>query len=171
MRVPRRSVLARVRLPSGAVVDVYEWGALERLLQSLGRQGQGEGQQPQERQPPGDRRGRRSSPLDSLEDCALVRAKSPGALAKAAAERGLAVYDLSELQPGLLLVCTSQWEQFVLSTAEGGREPPSAVLEAARRAVQRGAQSQEDKYYVTLLALYKAGRAAWDGGRWAPARP
>ena len=107
---------------------------------------------------------RRPSRLDDLEDCAFIRPRSPEALARVCAARGLLLYELPQL--GGVLVATPRWRDFVLTAAEGDRTPPGRVEELAARAASSAAPSPDEKYLLTLLALNTAGELLWDGEKW-----
>ena len=112
------------------------------------------------------------SKLDDLEDCTLIRPRNLEAFLRACSDRGLQVVELSDLgAPGLYLIATRRWIDFVATAAAGDRTPPSKLEQLAREAVKDGAKrlSPDEKYALTLFILNRQGELLWDGEKWKPA--
>ena len=194
--MPRRSPLARVRLPNGVIVDIYERSALEWVLGSA-RPRVEEPQALAEPAPPppqststsstqldsarpqpasaerGEARsspGRKPSPLDDIDDIALIRnVRKPDALVKAAQERNLLVHDFSpEGFPGVIAVLTRSFMEFAKTVAETESPQLSAVESTAVELLKgrRKLESADDKVALALYALNREGALIWDGSRW-----
>jgi len=109
------------------------------------------------------------SKLDDLEDCTLIRPRNLEAFLRACSDRGLQVVELSDLgAPGLYLIATRRWIDFVATAAAGDRTPPSKLEQLARETVKDGVKrlSSDEKYALTLYALSRQGELLWDGERW-----
>ena len=189
--MPRRPLLARVRLPDGTVVDVYDRGTLEWLLSRAGRAGEAEhasqaqpagqseaqptpGERPAQPRSGAARRGERGargrSPLDEVEDLVIIRhVRKPEALAQAAKERGLLLHDFSEDgYPGVVAVFKPSFADFAKTVAETDRPAPRLVEDRAHEILsgKRQLSSPDDKVLVALFALNREGEILWDGSRW-----
>jgi len=118
-------------------------------------------------------RRRKPSPLDSVEDLALVRgARDPDRLARAAGERGLLVYSLAELGlPRTVVIMSRRYRDFVVSAAEGDRTPPGEVRDVLVNVLRDKPRelSAEEKYAVALAALSAAGELEYTEEGWRPA--
>jgi len=115
-------------------------------------------------------RGRRRSPLDGIEDAALIRnVRNPKAFIKAAEARGLVTHDFSaEGFPGVIAVFTRSFVEFAKALAET-ENPQLQRVESTAVELLRGKrklESTDDKVLLALLALNREGALIWDGARW-----
>jgi len=115
-------------------------------------------------------RGRRRSPLDEVEDIAIIRnVRNPEALIRAAEARGLLAHDFSaEGFPGVIAVLTRSFVEFAKAIAETESPQLSAVESTAVELLRgrRKLESADDKVALALYALNREGALIWDGSRW-----
>jgi hypothetical protein len=112
----------------------------------------------------------RRSPLDELEDVALIRnVRDMTALRRRCEEKKLLLYTFDEVGlPSTVAVIRPSYAEFVKSSAEHDYTPPSK-LEDKLINILRGKPHDldpEEKYIVTLFALSFAGELIYDGKKW-----
>jgi predicted CopG family antitoxin len=117
----------------------------------------------------------KSSPLDNIEDLAVIRrVRSPERLAEKCRERGLLFFDLGDAgMPGTVIVMNRFFASFVVSEAERDTISPSTVEETVSKLLREkeSGYTDKEKYLIGLYVLSRAGEVLFNGKTWTGASP
>jgi len=115
------------------------------------------------------------SPLDNIEDLAVIRrVRSPERLAEKCREKGLLFFDLGDVGlSGTVVVMSKAFAEFVTSEAEADTITPSMLEEKVSKLLREkeSGYTDEEKYFIALYVLNRAGELLFNGKTWTKASP
>jgi len=115
------------------------------------------------------------SPLDNIEDLAVIRrVRSPERLAGKSREKGLLFFDLGDAgMPNTVIVMNKVFADFVASEAETDTVTPSKLEEAVSKLLREKetGYTDKEKYFIALYVLNRAGEILFNGKTWTRASP